>query len=115
MSRKYSRAVITIILTTWLTCAAILAVKGTATCLADGSDLKRNDTAIATQHALITEAPQQHRLNKSDAIARAAMHFEPLWLLLLGAVLLGIGTSIKRIARIQAKASLTEGKAERAL
>ena len=115
MSRKYSRAVISIILTTGLICSAILAVKGIAISLADVSDLKRNDTAIAKQPALITEAPQQHGLNKSDAIARTAMHFEPLWLLLLGAVLLGIGTSIKHIARIQAKAPLTGGKTERAL
>ena len=115
MSKKYSRAVISTIFTIWLICTAMLAVKGIAICLADGSDLRRSDAAIATQPALITEAPQQHRLNKSDAIARAAMHFEPLWLLLLGAVLLGIGTSIKRIARIQAKAPLTGGKTERAL
>ncbi len=110
MFRLSSRTVISIMIATGLFCAAIIVGKGIVISFAD----KSNSTAIAKQipTPVATPEAQPSMLNNSDASAIATRYFEPFWLLVLGAVLLTIGTSIKRIARAEVK---TGGKSERAL
>jgi hypothetical protein len=117
MFRLSSRAAISIIIATGLFCAAILIGKGIAISFADRSELKRNDTAIAKQIAtpVSTSEAQTSMLNNSDASAIATRHLEPFWLLVLGATLLAIGTTIKRMAKAEVKTRLPGGKSEGAL
>ena len=113
MFRVSSRTVISIIIATGLFCAAILVGKGIAISFADKSELKR--TAKQMPPPVSTSEAQPSMLNNSDASVIATRHFEPFWLLVLGATLFAIGTSIKRIARAEAKTRLPGGKSERAL
>lgn len=112
MIRISLRAVISIIIATGLLCVALLAGKSIATSLAD-----RGDPAIATQTSTLvsTAEAQPSMLNKSNSPAGATRYFEPFWLLVLGATLLAIGTSIKRIAKAEAKTPLSGSESKRAL
>jgi hypothetical protein len=116
MLKRHSRAVRSLTLTAWLICSATLAGGAGTVRLAEARDLKGSDSAIASQAAMLAETAQPHRLNASDAtaMAAAAKYPEPLWLLVLGAILLTVGAGIKHIARIETKAPLAEGKTERA-
>ncbi|MGA9770554.1 MAG: hypothetical protein WBV94_16060 [Blastocatellia bacterium] len=111
MFKTSSRAAITIIIAIGLFCAAIVVGKGIVIGFADRSDLKGDSQAIAKQIPTPVSTSEAH-LNNPEASAIATRYFEPFWLLVLGATLLAIGTSIKRIARADAK---TGGKSERAL
>ena len=106
MFKLSSRAAIATIIAIGIFCAVILVGKGLAISFAD-----RSDTAITKQIPTPVSTAEAH-LNNPDASAIAIRYFEPFWLLVLGATLLAIGTSIKRIARDDAK---TSGKSERAL
>ena len=110
MFRVSSRAATLIIIATSLLCAAILVGKGIAISFADKSDA----TAVAKQMPVPVSTPEAH-LNNSEAFIIAIGHFEPFWLLVLGATLLAIGASLKRIARAEAKTRLPGGKSESAL
>lgn len=114
MSRKSLRAVTSIIIATGLFCAVILF--GTV-CFADKGEFKRSNPAIVSQISMLisTAESQSSMLNKSKAPANATGYFEPFWLLVLGATLLAIGTSIKLLIRAEAKASLPDSKSRRAL
>ena len=113
MFKVSSRAATLIIIATGLFCAAILVGKGIFVSFAD----KSNATAVAKQipTPVATSEAQPTMFNNSDASAIATRYFEPFWLLVLGATLLAIGTSIKRIARAEVKTRLPDGKSERAL
>lgn len=94
---------------TGLLCVALLFVK---VCLAD-----KSQQAVARQTATLisTSEVQTNILNKFDKSALATKYFEPFLLLLLGATLLAIGTSIKRLAGAEAKTHLSGGKSKRPL
>ena len=95
---------ISIIIATGLFCAAILVGKGIAISFADKSELKGTIRQSQSRYRRQSQhRKRSHMLNKSDASAIAIRYFEPFWLLVLGATLLAIGTSIKRIARAEAK------------
>jgi hypothetical protein len=117
MFRLSSRAALSIILVIGLFCAVILVGKGIAICLANKSDFEKNDQAIAKQTATLisTSESQQNMLNRLDKSAIANRYFEPFLLLVLGATLLAIGTSIKRLAGAEAKSPLSSGKSKRLL
>src|SRR5215212_8727239 len=112
MLKELSGAAILIILTVALVIVALQAGNGSSIRLAEGGEFARNDQTAAKQPAALISATdaQQHRFAASDAIA--PRHFEPLWLLVLGAALLAIGTSINRIARTEAKDPLAGGKSQ---
>ena len=110
MFKVSSRALTTIIIATGLFCAAILVGKGVAISFAD----KSNPAAITKQMPTPVSTSDAH-FNNSEASVVATRHFEPFWLLVLGATLFAIATSIKRMARAEVKPSLPGGKSERAL
>lgn len=114
MLRKYSRAIITLLIAAGLFAAAIRAGEGLATSLADWND-RRPDSGSQTSSLVATAGQQQHMFAKSDAPMIGTTHVEPFWLLVLGATLLAIGTSIKRLARAEVKTPLPERKSERVL
>lgn len=117
MYRLYPRTTLSIIIAIGLFCAVIFFGKGIAICLADKSEFQKNGQAIASQTAMLisTSEAQQTMRNKSDKSVMAATYFEPFLLLVLGATLLAIGTSIKRIAGADAKTQLSGGKSKRLL
>ncbi|HKS40694.1 MAG TPA: hypothetical protein VJX74_08745 [Blastocatellia bacterium] len=117
MSKISLRAVITIIIATGLFCAAILFGKDIAICFTDKSELTGSDKAVVSQTLTLasTAEAQSPVLNKAKMPASAAGYFEPFWLLVLGATLLAIGTSIKLLIRTPAKAPLPGNKSERVL
>ena len=110
MFKVSSRAATLIIIATVLLCAAILVGKGIAISFADKSD----GAAVAKQIPTPVSKPEAH-LNNSEASVMAIGYFEPFWLLVLGATLLAIGASLKRIVRAEAKTDLPSGKSGRAL
>ncbi|HKP87840.1 MAG TPA: hypothetical protein VJZ26_17190 [Blastocatellia bacterium] len=116
MLRHNSRAGLSRIFIAWLICSVILVAIRLVVSFADGNDPNRSEQAMAKpSSASAALADAQHRPTNSEAPALAAMHFEPLWLLALGATLLAIGSSIKHITKTAAKAPLTGGKTKRAL
>jgi len=118
MSRISLRAVITIIIATGLFCAGILFGKGIAVSYTDKSEPTESDTAVVSQTLTLVSTSaeaQSPMLNKAKVPVSAAGYFEPFWLLVLGATLLAIGTSIKLLVRAQAKAPLPGNKSERVL
>jgi hypothetical protein len=115
MLKELSRAAILIIITAVLVLVEFEVRSGPSIGLAEGGELARTDSAAVSQPSALISATdaQQHRFAKSESIA--ARHFEPLWLLVLGAALLAIGTSINRIARTEVKNPLAERKSGRTL